>query len=125
MPKFLIITLINANFFLGACAVYKIDVQQGNVVTQAMLDQLTVGMAAKKVRFIMGTPVIIDLFHQQRWDYLYSLQAGGHERRQRHIALFFDEDEHLLRIEGDVTASTRDKSRPTPSLETPDSVPIL
>src|SRR5690606_17744119 len=54
--------------------VYKIDIQQGNVVTQDMINQLRPGMTRRQVRFIMGNPMITDTFHPNRWDYLYSIQ---------------------------------------------------
>ncbi len=86
--------------------VYRIDVQQGNVVTQEMLAQLQPGMEKSKVRFIMGTPLIVDTFHTNRWDYLYSMQEGGTgTREQRRITLYF-EDDKLARVEGNVTAAT-------------------
>ena len=67
---------------LAGCSfpgVYKIDIQQGNVVTQDMIDQLRPGMTRRQVRFIMGNPLLVDTFHANRWDYLYSLQPGGGE----------------------------------------------
>lgn len=81
--------------------VYKIDIPQGNVVTQDMLALLKPGMPKDKVRFIMGTPLIVDTFHSDRWDYIYSFQEGGGEREQRKISLFF-KDNALTRVEGDV-----------------------
>ena len=70
---------------LAGCSfpgVYKIDIQQGNVVTQDMIDQLKPGMTRRQVRFIMGNPLITDTFHANRWDYLYSIQPGGGQRQQ-------------------------------------------
>ncbi|MGH6635302.1 MAG: outer membrane protein assembly factor BamE [Gammaproteobacteria bacterium] len=81
--------------------VYKIDVQQGNIITQEMLAMLEPGIDKAKVRFIMGTPLLMDAFHQDRWDYVYSLQKGGGDRVQRRVALFFADD-RLQRVEGDV-----------------------
>ena len=80
---------------------HKIDVQQGNVITQDMLAQLEPGMEKSKVRFIMGTPLIVDVFHQDRWDYIYTSQEGGGERVQRHVSLHFRND-RLERVDGDV-----------------------
>jgi outer membrane protein assembly factor BamE len=112
-PKFLIITIIySTSLFLANCALYQIDVQQGNVVTQDMLDQLELYMPAKKVRFIMGAPLLIDPFHPKRWDYLYSFQYGKGKRDQRHIALIFDNEDRLLKVEGDVKAGLREKPKP-------------
>lgn len=81
--------------------VYKIDVQQGNLVTQDMLAQLEPGMDKAKVKYIMGTPLVTDTFHADRWDYIYTMQERGGERTQRRISLFFT-DGKLARVEGNV-----------------------
>ena len=73
---------------LAGCSfpgVYKIDIQQGNVVTQDMIDQLRPGMTQRQVRFIMGNPLVADTFHPNRWDYIYSMQPGGGERQQERV----------------------------------------
>lgn len=84
--------------------VHKIDIQQGNVIDQSMIDKLKQGMDKTQVRFIMGTPVLVDPFHNNRWDYIYSFQRGSRQREQRHISLYF-EDEKLAYIKGDVQTS--------------------
>ncbi|MBI4693780.1 MAG: outer membrane protein assembly factor BamE [Gammaproteobacteria bacterium] len=81
--------------------IHKIDIQQGNVVTQEMLSQLQVGMEKNKVLFVMGTPVIKDTFHANRWDYLYLHKQGRKDTERRHVILYF-EDDRLARIDGDV-----------------------
>ena len=81
--------------------VHKIDVQQGNVITQEMVAQLRKGMDKKKVRFIMGTPIILDTFNASRWDYVYTSQYGGGEVERRHVILVFADDK-LERVDGDV-----------------------
>ena len=81
--------------------VYRVDVQQGNVLSEEMLAQLTPGMEKRKVRFLLGTPILMDTFNQDRWDYIYTFARGGGTIEQRQITLFF-EDERLVRIEGDV-----------------------
>ncbi|MCC6074237.1 outer membrane protein assembly factor BamE [Pseudomonas sp. GCM10022188] len=89
---------------LAGCSfpgVYKIDIQQGNVVTQDMIDQLRPGMTQRQVRFIMGNPLITDTFHARRWDYLYSIQPGGGVRQQERISLVFDANEQLVGLAGD------------------------
>ena len=92
---------------LSACStdkipgVYRIDIQQGNDVTQDMINQLTPGMTKNQVAYIMGTPLLIDTFHPNRWDYLYSYQPGGDPREQRRITLLFNDNEELMRIDGD------------------------
>ena len=56
---------------------YKIDVQQGNVLTQDMVSQLKPGLTKDQVRFVLGTPVLMDMFHANRWDYVYWLKKGS------------------------------------------------
>ena len=80
--------------------IYKIDIQQGNVVTQEMVDQLRPGMTTRQVRFIMGTPLIQDTFHPNRWDYLYSMESGHNDRVQERISLTF-EDNRLVGLAAD------------------------
>ena len=94
----------------GFPGVYKIDVQQGNVVTQEMVDQLRPGMTTRQVRFIMGTPLIQDTFEPHRWDYLYSMQAGHNPREQERISLMFENDQ-LVGLTGDfVPGTSRDEA---------------
>lgn len=106
--------------FLNACSrsfdggyniplLYKIDIQQGNVIEQKMLDRLKLGMDKNQVQFIMGTPVLIDPFHNERWEYIYSFQEGGGVREQRHITLHFEEDK-LSHITGDIETSSGPRS---------------
>lgn len=93
---------------LSACStdkipgVYRIDIQQGNDVTQEMLNQLEPGMTKNQVAYVMGTPLLIDTFNPDRWDYIYSYQPGGGEREQRRITLHFDDADKLTRIDGDI-----------------------
>ncbi|AIR88213.1 outer membrane protein assembly factor BamE [Pseudomonas cremoricolorata] len=89
---------------LAGCSfpgVYKIDIQQGNVVTQDMIDQLRPGMTRRQVRFIMGNPLLQDTFNTNRWDYLYSLQPGGGKRQQERMSIFFNESDQLVSLSGD------------------------
>ncbi len=125
MQKLFIIIFSSFYLFIAGCAAYKIDVQQGNLVTQEMLDQLEFDMPAKKVRFIMGTPLMIDTFHQERWDYLYSVQFGGGKRQERKIILFFDENKLLKRIDGNVKIGKRRPQKPAPLPGEFEQEPIL
>jgi outer membrane protein assembly factor BamE len=96
---------------LSACGqvkipwVYRIDIQQGNVITQAQLAKLESGMERRKVRFILGTPLVTDAFNLDRWDYYYSYEPGNGERVQRIISVFFD-DKGLKRVGGNVLAAS-------------------
>jgi len=94
--------------FLTACGSsvpvlkpYKMDIQQGNVVTSKMLLQLKPGMTKSQVRFIMGTPLVVDSFHKDRWDYFYQLRQSGKVVEQRRVILDFEKD-LLARVRGDV-----------------------
>ncbi|MGH8600114.1 MAG: outer membrane protein assembly factor BamE, partial [Burkholderiales bacterium] len=80
---------------------YKINVQQGNVVTQDMLTKLKSGMTRSQVRYVMGTPLITDPFHPDRWDYVYSFSKHGGKAQERRITVVFNND-RLAHIEGDV-----------------------
>jgi outer membrane protein assembly factor BamE len=89
---------------LGGCAfpgVYRIDIPQGNIITQEMVDQLRPGLTKRQVTFILGTPLIRDTFDQDRWDYVYSYQPGGGERVQERLTVFFDDTGTLTHFEGD------------------------
>ncbi|HQN64229.1 MAG TPA: outer membrane protein assembly factor BamE [Methylophilus sp.] len=80
---------------------YKMDIQQGNVVTSKMLLQLRPGMTKSQVRYIMGTPLVVDSFHRDRWDYFYQLRQAGKVVEQRRVILEFEKD-LLKRVRGDV-----------------------
>lgn len=80
--------------------VFRFPIQQGNIITQDMVDKLQPGMTRSQVRFIMGTPLIADTFNQNRWDYLYTLKLpSGKELREQMTILF--EGDRLVGISGD------------------------
>ncbi len=83
---------------------YHLDVQQGNVVTSKMMLQLKPGMSKSQVRYLMGTPLLQDSFHQDRWDYLYQMNKGGDVIERRRVILEFKED-GLVAVRGDVIAA--------------------
>ena len=84
--------------------VYTIDIEQGNMIDQSMVDQLRPNMTKRQVLYIMGSPMLADSFHQKRWDYLYSEQPGGEARMQKRISLFFEGDA-LVGVQGDMHPS--------------------
>jgi len=88
------IILVSATLLaLSACSVHKIDVQQGNVITQEMMEKLTVGMDKRQVMLLLGSPLIEDPFHSGRWDYVYSFTAGNSPEEQfAHVTLRFEGD---------------------------------
>lgn len=102
--------------------VYRIDIQQGNVVDEDMTARLEPGMDKNQVQYIMGTPVVDDPFHVNRWDYIYTYSEGGNRRKQRHVVLYF-KDNKLTRVGGDVVPAQKSLSEqikePSRSVEVP------
>src|SRR5688500_13201568 len=80
---------------------HKIEIQQGNYVTQDMVDKLKPGMSRSQVRFALGTPLIADPFHADRWDYVYVYERTGNLIAKRRLVVVFKDDAQV-RIEGDV-----------------------
>lgn len=80
---------------------YHLDIQQGNVVTAKMMMQLKPGMTKSQVRYVLGTPLLQDAFHQNRWDYIYQMAKGGNVIERRRIVLDFEND-GLKAVRGDV-----------------------
>ena len=112
---------------LGACSSmpdlvakvnpFKIDVRQGNYVTQDMVAQLKQGQTKDQVRFILGTPLIVDVFHADRWDYVYRFQPGRGELEQRKLTVYF-QDNRLVRVSGDVVAGEAVEAPARPPMQT-------
>ena len=86
---------------------YKIEIQQGNYVTQEMVSQLKAGMSKEQVRIMLGTPLLTDVFHADRWDYLYYREASSGKKEQRKLAVFFT-DGKLTRLDGDIVPAPID-----------------
>lgn len=84
----------------SGCTIHRLDVQQGNVITDEAIKQLQPGLTHRQVRFIMGTPLIEDPFHPGRWDYIYTVQPGDTRAVQeyRRVAVFFQDDK-VVKIE--------------------------
>jgi outer membrane protein assembly factor BamE len=99
----------------GCVRPYQIEIQQGNVVTREMIDKLKPGMTKNQVRFVLGTPLVTDEFHPDRWDYvyLYKKDAASPVQRQQ-LTVIFDGDA-MKRIEGDLAQA------PAPVPEAPNS----
>ncbi len=80
--------------------IHRVEVQQGNIITQDMVDQLKPGMTKSQVRYIMGTPLVADTFNQNRWDYYYTRKDGNETLERESVTVFFEDDE-LTHITGD------------------------
>ncbi len=102
------LTLLILLFITGCSSIpsvlYKIDVQQGNIITQDMVDKLKPGMSKSQVRFVLGTALIGDVFHKDRWDYVYRLVQHGNLVEEYKLTVFF-EDDKLVRTAGDFSDS--------------------
>lgn len=111
MRKHLTVITYLITLFLSGCSLehlpgaYRLDIYQGNVVSQEMVDQLQPGMTKRQAAFIMGAPLLADPFHDNRWDYLYSNEPGGEPRVQKRVTLVFENDE-LVGLEGDFRPGT-------------------
>jgi outer membrane protein assembly factor BamE len=101
LTKLLILSL--AAVAMAGCAFFRVEIQQGNYITQEQVEQLEPGMTMREVRYIMGTPLVVDPFHEKhRWDYVYAYSPDlGTDFEKRRITLFFENDT-LEQITGDV-----------------------
>ncbi len=101
--------------FLTACSVkspidyfeakiYKLDVQQGNIISAEMLMGLKPGMTRAQVKYVLGTPLIQDSFHENRWDYIYKMIKDDRLIEERHVVVRFADDE-LVDVKGDIIQS--------------------
>ena len=80
--------------------IYRIDIDQGNMIDQSMVDQLRPNMTKRQVLFIMGSPMLVDFFHQDRWDYIYLSKKGDADPEQKSLSIYFENDQMKV-IQGD------------------------
>jgi len=102
--KILGLIIFSGAFFIAGCSfpgVYKINVQQGNIVTQEMIEQLKPGMSKRQVHFVLGEPVVKNLFDSSEENYLYSYQERGDETRTQRITVFYENGTYV-RYEGEL-----------------------
>lgn len=83
---------ISCLIWVAGCSVHKLDIQQGNIIEEEQLQQLEPGMSRQQVEFVMGTPLLVDSFHENRWDYVYMLREDNKVHTREHVTLFFDGD---------------------------------
>jgi outer membrane protein assembly factor BamE len=118
-------TTRNRRFF-GIFSPYRPDIQQGNFVSKEMVSQLKEGMTPDQVRFVLGTPLLVDVFHADRWDYAFRFQKGNGEVTTSRVTVFF-KDGRLARFEGGDLPPEKDylariegaAPAPKPAAETP------
>jgi len=93
-----VLALLFASLCLGAC-IYKIDIQQGNLLKETDIDRVQVGMTRSQVQFLLGTPMVADSFHRDRWDYAYYMKHGRQREIERRWIVVYFENERVARIE--------------------------
>lgn len=93
-----VLSLASCQFFPG---VHKLNIQQGHIITQEMVDQLKVGMSKRQVRFVLGSSLLPDPFNDNRWDYHYSLKRGSNGEASKHLFSVYFEGDKLSKMEGD------------------------
>lgn len=111
----LVLIVVTASLVVGCMpklkipSVHRITVQQGNVITQEMIDRLKPGMTRSQVRFVMGEPVFRNTFDNNRWDYIYTIEVGSTYADQKRVSVYF-ENEVLAYFTGDYapTEATED-----------------
>ncbi len=109
----LLISLLSGCGFLGFPGVYKINIEQGNLVDKEMVDQLEPGMSRRQVQFILGTPLVEDTFDSSRWDYPYVIRHGDDVIRKAQMAVHFEGDT-LVDVSGDYRPAWASKGEATP-----------
>jgi outer membrane protein assembly factor BamE len=109
---FLIVVLVSACSSFEFPGVHKITIQQGNVITQTMVDQLRPGMTKNQVGYVLGNAIVDDSLDIDRWDYVYTQQIGGQKPLLRYMSLFFV-DEKLSHFEGDYVPSSQQANAAT------------
>ena len=115
------LTLVSCSTILNNLpGVYKLEIQQGNIIEQSMVDQLRPGMNKRQVVYIMGSPMLDDVFHKNRWDYLYYEKPDGEDKVQKQLSLYFENDQ-IVGVQGDFRPSSVPVIKP--STETTVDVP--
>lgn len=99
---------------IGFPGVYLINIDQGNIVEQDMVDQLKPDMTRRQVRFLLGTPIVEDTFNNDRWDYIRVVRRGNDTLLRRRLTVVF-EDDVLVDVEGDYVS----ENWPEPDAEEP------
>jgi outer membrane protein assembly factor BamE len=84
--------LAAAALLATGCAVYRLDIRQGNFLTDALVAQVQPGMTRAQVEFLLGKPMVADPFHPDRWDYFYSFDSKTQPDERRHLVVLFDGD---------------------------------
>src|SRR4051812_47996315 len=102
----LLAALAGCNYVPQMVTPYRMEIQQGNFLTQDLVSQLKPGMTKDQVRFLLGTPLLVDPFHTDRWDYVFTrVRENNRNPEQRRITVHFDKSGTLERMSGDVVVA--------------------
>ena len=102
-----VVQTIEQEKLFGVLPIYRPDVQQVNFISKEMVAQLKVGMTPEQVRFVMGTPLLRDVFHGERWDYPFRLKKGNGQITTSHVVVFFEAG-RVTRFDGADLPSEKD-----------------
>lgn len=100
-------SLQSSDSFLGVITPYRMEIVQGNVVTKEMAAAVKPGMTRAQVRDVLGSPLLTDIFHSDRWDYVFTIRRQGAAYQQRRVTVLFD-GEGMKSFEADDLPSERD-----------------
>ncbi len=93
MRQFLLLVSLLVTLAFSSACVYRANISQGNLIKQEDLDQVKIGMTPNQVRFLLGTPMIDDPFHADRWDYIYYLKLGREDAGfKRWVSVIFEDN---------------------------------
>ena len=103
MLKLLYVVLFS--FLISGCSIldswtYKVNKQQGNITEQKHVEKLEIGMTKEQVKFLLGTPMSVDSFDHNRWDYVYTYKSGNSDATRNNLTVFFDNNS-LSKIDGE------------------------
>ena len=116
MPRHLLPSLSLALGLALAAAgcVYRVNIPQGNYLEAKMIDQVQVGMTRSQVRYLLGTPMVADPFHADRWDYLYYFKEGKTRRVERRLVVVYFSEEKVARVDRPAGAFKDPRLPPSP-----------
>lgn len=117
-------TVRSQDAFLGFITPYRVEVVQGNVVTQEMLSQLREGLTREQVRYVLGSPLLTDVFHADRWDYVFSIRRQGTPAQERRVTVYFDQD-RVSRFDASALPSEREFVASIDARKTSRKPPVL
>jgi outer membrane protein assembly factor BamE len=114
---FRLLYIVLFTLLISGCSIldsltYKVNKQQGNITEHKHVDKLEIGMTKEQVKFLLGTPMSIDSFDHNHWDYIYTYQAGNDDATRNNLSVFF-ENNKLVRIEGEALIKKKDVQKVT------------